>query len=70
MENKTTAVVSKPECEKWFKPQWGRCRKCTRIVSPKHSNCPQCGSCDIKTVQEIIDEDMARTQAMREEELI
>ena len=38
-------------CEN-FERDWGHCRKCTRIVSPRHSNCPNCGNRDIKPILE------------------
>lgn len=33
-------------------PSWGVCRKCDRIVSPYHSNCPNCGNRDIQPIME------------------
>jgi len=39
------------KCDK-SERDWGTCRECHRIVSPRHSNCPKCGSTDIKPVCE------------------
>lgn len=47
-------------CER-FTRGWGTCRKCSRIVSPNHSNCPKCGSREIKpTCEELILKEMER----------
>ena len=39
----------KANCEN-FKRSWGTCKKCNRIVSSCHSNCPRCGNIDIKPI--------------------
>lgn len=39
----------KPDCEN-FHRDWGYCKDCDRIVSPRHSNCPGCGSRNIEPI--------------------